>query len=130
MIFILRQFKSVVGPFIVVIISMFTVLGFMAINGFPITAVFGMLPPILMAVGIADAVHIITEYQVYLRAGHDNRTSILKAVNLLGFPYLITSITTAVGFCSLATSPQSPVQELVQVSRSAAGFNPFTFLPL
>ncbi len=111
LIFLLRQFKGVIGPFVVVQVTLILILGFMSITDLPITVMFFMIPSILMAVGIADAVHIISEYQYHLKAGNDNRSSILKTVKLLGFPCLFTSITTAVGFSSLTTASISPIRD-------------------
>ncbi len=112
LVFIFRHIKGVISPFIVIQFALLLLLGYMAINDFPITVMFAMIPGTIMAVGIADAVHIISEYQMFLREGHSNRVSILKAVKMVGFPCLFTSITTAIGFYSLSTSPISPVREM------------------
>ena len=101
---LLRQAKGVSGPFIVVAFALMFVLGFMAINDLPITFFFPVIPTVLLSIGIADAVHIISEYQIHLKAGHDNRKAIVEAVRLLGFPCLFTSITTAIGFSTLTVS--------------------------
>ncbi len=111
-IFLFRQFKGVIGPFVVIQVVIVLVLGLMAMADFPITIMFSMIPAAVMSIGMADAVHIISEYQIHLKAGIDNRTSILKAVKLLGFPCLFTSITTAAGFASLATSSVGPIRDL------------------
>lgn len=100
-----RQVKGVFGPLFVVIFGLLSVLGFMGINDFPITALFAILPSLLIAIGVADAVHIISEYRSYLTAGYDNRRSIIEAVRMLGVPCLFTSATTAVGFASMTISP-------------------------
>ncbi len=112
LILLFRQFKGVIGPFVVVQIALLFVLGFMATADLPITIIFTMIPGAIMAIGIADAVHIISEYQIHLKAGCDNRTSIIKAVKLLGFPCLFTSITTAVGFGSLVTATINPIRDM------------------
>ncbi len=112
LIILFRQFKGIIAPFIVIQLAFLMVLGFMAINDFPITPLFAMIPGVVMAIGIADAVHIISEYQIHLKAGFNNRTSILETVKLLGFPCLFTSITTAVGFGSLIIASMSPIRDM------------------
>ncbi len=111
LVFLLRQFKGIIGPFIVMELTLLLVLAFMAMLDFPITMMFGMIPSVLMAVCLADAIHIITEYQIHLRAGNDNRTSIIEAVRLLGFPCLFTSITTMIGFGSLYFSSIKAIRD-------------------
>ncbi len=108
--FLLRQVKGVIGPFVIVLMALLLILSFMALFKFPITTLFGLIPSMLMAIGIANAVHLATEYQIHLKAGNDNRTAIISAVKLLGFPCLFTSLTTAVGFLSLTTSTINPIR--------------------
>ncbi len=104
LVLLFRQAKGVMGPYIVVAFALLFVLGFMAINDLPRTFFFPVIPAVLLSIGIADAVHIISEYQIQLKAGQDNRASIVEAVRLLGFPCLFTSITTAIGFSTLTVS--------------------------
>ncbi|MDY6933285.1 MAG: MMPL family transporter [Spirochaetota bacterium] len=104
LIYLFRQIKGVVGPYSVILFALLLTLGFMGINKFPVTAMFSMLPSLLMAIGVAISIHIINEYQSHLKAGYDNRTSILGAIKLLGIPCLFTTITTAIGFASLTIS--------------------------
>ncbi len=112
LVFLFRQLKGVISPFVVIQVTLLMVVGFMAINNFPITTMFSMIPAVLTAVGIADAVHIVSEYQIHLKAGYKNRASILKAVKLLGFPCLFTSISTVIGFSSLATASIIPIRDM------------------
>ncbi len=131
LLFLLRQFKGVAGPFIIISITMLLILGFMAIFKLPITTLFGIIPAMIMAIGIADAVHIVSEYQMQLKAGNNNRAAILGAVKQLGFPCLFTSLTTAVGFISLTTSSLSPVRNVglsIAFGILAAFALSFTFL--
>ncbi len=108
--FLLRQFKSAIGPFVIVSMALLLILSFMATFKFPITTLFGLIPSMLMAIGIASAVHLVAEYQIHLKAGHDNRRAIIGAAELLGFPCLFTSLTTAAGFLSLTTSKINPIR--------------------
>jgi len=87
------------------------VLGFMVLFGFPFTTVSPMIVSILAPIAIADAIHILSEYQIHLEKGYDNRRSIIEAVRLLGFPCLFTSLTTAVGFASLSISPMWGIRD-------------------
>ncbi len=125
------QFKGVIGPFVVMQLGLLMVLAFMVLNDFPITSMFGIIPSIMMAIAIADAVHIISEYQIHLKAGHNNRAAIIEGVRLLGFPCLFTSLTTAIGFGSLGTSSMSIIRQLgisVAFGVLAAYFFTFTIL--
>ncbi len=112
LIFLFRQLKGIISPYLVVELTLLLLIGFLAITGLHISLLFSMVPTILLAIGMADSIHIISEYQIHLKTGFDNRTSILKTVKLLGFPCLFTSITTAVGFLSLTNSGILPFREI------------------
>ncbi len=117
---IFHQIKGIVAPFMVTIIALTIVLGIMAVTGSPITMLFSMIPSIILGIGIATAVHVITEYQIHLRKGEDNKTAIINAVKLVGFPCLFTSITTAIGFGSLITSSMSVMRNFGLALASSA----------
>jgi len=106
-----RQVKGVVGPISVVVFSVLLVIGFVGLMDFPVTAMFGATPSLLIAIGVATSVHIINEYRTHIQMGHDNRTSILSAVRLVGMPCLFTALTTTVGFASLLISPISATRD-------------------
>ncbi len=110
--YIFRQFKGIIGPNTVILFSILMVIAFLALTDLPLTMMCAMIPGVLMAVAIADGIHIVSEYQIHLKAGNNNRTSILEAVKLLGFPCLFTSITTAIGFGSLLSSEIGPIRDI------------------
>ncbi len=111
LILLFRQIKGVVGPYVVVMLSILLAIGFMGIADLPITSVFSMIPSIMMAIGLAVSVHIISEYQIHLTNGNGNREAIVKSVRLLGFPCLFTSITTSIGFASQTTSSLGGIRD-------------------
>ncbi len=110
LIFLFHQFKGVAGPFVVVPFAILGVIFFMYFYDVPVTLMFSMVPSLVLGIGIANAVHMISEYQIHLKAGCDNRQAILESVKLVGFPCLFTCITTAIGFGSLYTSSMSAIR--------------------
>jgi predicted RND superfamily exporter protein len=73
--------------------------------GWKLDLMFIMLPNLLIAVGVADAVHIITEYRTYWIELGDRREAAGRALALLGPPCLLTSLTTAAGFGAMSVAP-------------------------
>ncbi|MDY6933287.1 MAG: MMPL family transporter [Spirochaetota bacterium] len=106
-----RQAKVIGGIFLVTIFSLVFVVGIMKIIDFPITALSVITPSLILAIGVATSIHLITEYHSHVKSGYTNRTSIIKAVSMVGFPCLFTSLTTAVGFASVTISPISILRE-------------------
>ncbi|HEY8153553.1 MAG TPA: MMPL family transporter [Myxococcota bacterium] len=86
-------------------------LGAYALAGFQLNAITGLLPPILMVLSLPVSVHLI---QGWLDASGepDNRASrILGVMRRLLFPCFFCSLTTALGFASLATSNMPAVKQ-------------------
>ncbi len=92
---------GVLIPFAVVALSVLWVLGLMAVCGVPLTVVSFILPVLLMAIGIADGIHVLNRYHEVLRGDSDKLNAILQTMKAMKRPVVLTSLTTAIGFLSL-----------------------------
>jgi predicted RND superfamily exporter protein len=77
------------------------VLGFLGYIGKPISILTSFIPIIVLVVGMSDAVHILSEYR-RRRLSQPQQPAIVSTFAALVGPCFYTSITTAVGFASLA----------------------------
>jgi len=107
----LRTLSGVVLPLAVVLLTVIWTAGLMAWLGIPMAMISTTLPVMLIAIGVADAIHILTDYYAGLRSGEEKRSAIRSVVRHIGMAIVLTSVTTLVGFLSLATSP---VQQVMQ----------------
>lgn len=110
LIFIYRSFWGVLIPIIGVVGSVVWCLGLMGIFGNKIDIVNNLLPPIMFVVGMADIIHMTTKYTQELRLGKSKEEAMKATLAKIGSAILLTSITTAVGFASLATSAMVPMR--------------------
>ncbi len=69
-----------------------------------------MIPVFLMPIAILDDVHILSEFFDRLKHGADRLTALREAYKPLYRPMLFTSLTSAVGFGSLALTDIPPVR--------------------
>lgn len=69
------------------------------------------LPAVIMAVGIADAIHLISDYYQHLAAGQNQRDSIVGAFTSVLTPCFYTTITTIAGMLSLLAGELAPLRE-------------------
>ena len=108
--FIFKNLRGVMLPMLVVAVAIIWTLGAMAAAGVPMYTISTMLPVILVAVGIGDALHILSHYEdIVLEDIHrDRRDIVVQLMNELGKPLLITTVTTAVGFLSLWWAEMPP----------------------
>ncbi len=107
-----RRWVCVVVPLLVVLLSMVATVGAMAWAGAPLSLVAEVLPALLLVVGICDAVHVLTLFELDRTAGRERAACIENAMRRAGLPMLLTSITTAGGLASLASASVAPIVDL------------------
>ncbi len=108
----LRSFKGTMITLGVVFLSTIWAFGLMAAVGIPIYAVSTMIPVMLIAIGVADGIHLYSHLHTFV--DHNPHVGKLEAtkdmLKHLWKPVIMTSVTTAVGFISLLTSQVYPVK--------------------
>jgi len=117
------------------VISMLTVvwtMGLLTGTGNTLHIMSSMLPIFLMPIAILDSIHVLSEFfDLYPHSG-DRAATLRHVYRDLQRPLAFTSITTAVGFASLALAPIPPVQVFgifVAVGVFAAWLLTLTLLP-
>lgn len=108
----LRSIKSTILTMAVVFFSVVWSFGLMAAVNIPIYAVSTMIPVMLIAIGVADGIHLYSHLQLYLRKHPDanKREASMDMLQNMWKPVVMTSITTSVGFISLLTSQVYPIK--------------------
>lgn len=109
---VLRSMKATVLTLLVVILSSIWSFGIMAALGIPIYAVTTLIPVLLIAIGVADGIHMFSHLQLFIRSNKakSKEEKIHNMVAEMWKPVVMTSITTAVGFLSLLTSEVYPIK--------------------
>jgi len=103
--------RGVLIPIVIVIFSIVVAMGAMGLLGFPMTMVSFIAPVLLLAIGIADGIHVLNRYGEEVAKGLPKRTAILNTMHEMTGPVVMTSLTTAVGFLSLLSSFFLPQKE-------------------
>jgi predicted RND superfamily exporter protein len=111
-----RTVFGVALPLLVVLVGFLWTLGFMGIMGFPITLATTIIPPLLIVTGVEDSIYILSFYQKNLLRSQDRRGIAHLTSEETFVPCFYTSITTAVGFGSLAITRIEAVYETGIVS--------------
>lgn len=107
-----RTLLGVALPLIVVGLSVLWTIGLMAVSGKPFDLISNIIPTVLLVIGVADAIHLVTHFQLYRKAGLGLSQALKKAVKEVGTATLLTTMTTAVGFLTLTTSTFIPLIEV------------------
>ena len=105
-----RRGAAVVVPLAVVALANLWLFGLMGLFGLKINIVSTSLMALVLAVGVADSVHVVSDYYQQLVEGKPRGQAIAHATASLLVPCLFTSATTCAGFLSLLTSTLQPVR--------------------
>ena len=117
---IFRKFSSMMASIIVVIFTFLIVLSIQVLLGFKLNNFTANVPVFVVAIGIADAMHLIWIYTMARKKGMDNYTAIHYSVKKNLLAIFLTSVTTSIGFASLGISAVVPIQTLGIATASAA----------
>jgi hypothetical protein len=107
------MFRQVAFLIPVALTAMFSVIwamGALIGMGFTVHIMSSMIPVFLMPIAILDDVHILSEFFDRYRVLGDKRQALVEAMRPLYKPMLYTSLTSAVGFASLALADIPPVR--------------------
>ncbi len=99
-----RRMAALPGPLLVVVGSAAGSIGIMAWSGIPYFAITNALPVIIVAISVADAIHILSAYYQYREQDADAplRTLIVRAMTTMARPITLTTLTTIAGFAGIA----------------------------
>ena len=104
----------------VVIFTFMIVLSIQVMLGYKMNNFTANIPVFVVAIGIADAMHLFWIYLIGRRQGKDNHEAIHYSVEKNFLPTLLTSLTTAAGFASLGISHVVPIKTLGIATANAA----------
>jgi uncharacterized protein len=99
-----RSGAGVLIPLLSVGLGALWTLGAMALSGQNINIINTITATLVLVIGVADAIHMMTRYGQERREGHDRRQAMRRALTHVGAACLLTSVTTAVGFLTLLSA--------------------------
>ncbi|MCP4301776.1 MAG: MMPL family transporter [Gammaproteobacteria bacterium] len=105
-----RQSAFLVPVAITAMFSVLWAMGALIGLGFTVHIMSSMIPVFLMPIAILDDIHILSEFFDRYRVLGDKRRALIEAMRPLYKPMLYTSLTSGVGFASLALADIPPVR--------------------
>lgn len=95
-----RNFNSVFFPILIVIIATIWTLGSIAIMGYEITILTGIIPPLLIVIGIENSIFLLNKYQAEFKHHQNKVKALSRMVTRIGSANFLTNATTAAGFAA------------------------------
>lgn len=93
-----RYFNAVFFSMIVVVISVIWSVGTMALLGYNITVLTGLIPPLIIVIGLPNCIFLINKYLEELSKHHNKMKALGRMVQKVGLSNLLANITTSIGF--------------------------------
>lgn len=112
LIYTFRSFLGVAIPLTIILSSVGFTFGLIGLLGVKVNSLTFVLPSILIAISIADAVHILTTFFSSYSKGEELKESLRYSLEKNLYPVFLTSVSTAIGFFSLIYSDIVPVSDL------------------
>ncbi len=110
MFYFFRNLTLIYAPMIVAMVSVIITMSLLVISGQTVHIMSSMIPIFIMPIAVLDAVHILSEFFDYYPRIRSRRLTMDHVMRELFVPMFYTSMTTAIGFASLALVPIPPVQ--------------------
>ncbi|MDR1467753.1 MAG: MMPL family transporter, partial [Spirochaetaceae bacterium] len=110
-----RRFSYVLLPLLTVIVAVIWAIGAMPLFGVRLTMLSMVLPIILIAVGSAYAIHLVSHYKDEINrktlTADEHRAFVLDLVRKLLKPVFLAALTTFAGFISFCFTPITSMRE-------------------
>lgn len=132
MYFFFRRFSLIIAPMVVAVVAIVWTMGLLIGTGHTVHIMISMIPIFLMPIAVVDSIHILSEFFDKYSSNGSRKETFIKVYDKLMTPMLYTSITSAVGFASLALTPIPPVRVFglfVAFGIMAAWFLTLTLIP-
>lgn len=95
-----RTGRAVIFAMIVVIIAVIWVLGTISLFGYKITILTGILPPLLIVIGVENSIFLLNKYLSEYREHGNKIKALSRMISRIGNANLLTNATTAAGFAA------------------------------
>ncbi|WP_419909526.1 efflux RND transporter permease subunit [Hoeflea sp.] len=97
-------------PLGIAMVSSLGAMGALIASGNTVHIMSSMIPIFVMPIAVMDAIHVLSEFADKHSKSRDRKETIRACMDALWQPMLFTTVTTMVGFASLALAPIPPVQ--------------------
>ena len=98
--FFFRSYRATFITLLVVVIGVTWAFGFIGWFRYEITVLSALIPPLIIVIGVPNAVFLINKYQQEIKKHGNQAKSLQRVITKIGNATLMTNITTASGFAT------------------------------
>jgi len=93
-----RNFYAVFFPILVVIMGVVWSIGTLVLFGYEITILTGLIPPLIVIIGIPNSILLLNKYHNELKKHGDQQRALSITIERIAITTLIANVTAAIGF--------------------------------
>jgi hypothetical protein len=106
-----RTVRGVMVPLATVLVGVVWTVGVMVLNGDSINMGTLVLPPLLITLGVAYSIHVVSQYYQEVQPGRTPAQIVSHAMDHVGMPVVVCAFTTMLGFAPFALSPITAIYD-------------------
>jgi len=106
-----RSFRATFISIIVVIVGVVFSFGIMTVLDYNITLLTGLVPPVIIVIGIPNCIYLINKYHTAFKKNKNKDKSLRLMISKIGNITLLTNLTTASGFAAFTLTKSESLQE-------------------
>jgi len=95
-----RSLKAVIPSVLIVGMGVLWAFGTMVLLDFKITVLTGILPPLIIVIGIPNCVFLLNKYHQEYKKHNNKIKALQRAIQKVGYAIFLTNLTTAAGFAT------------------------------
>jgi predicted RND superfamily exporter protein len=93
-----RSFVNFIIPLFLVGVSVVWSMGIIGIAGYKLTILTGIIPPLMVVIGIPNCIYLLNKYHIEFRKHGNKIKALTRIVAKVGPANLLTNFTTSIGF--------------------------------
>jgi len=93
-----RSIRTVLYTSLLVIISVIWSVGYIVLFGYKITILTGLIPPLIIVIGIPNTIFLVNKYQEEFLKHNDKMRSLAVSIEKIGKTTFLANVTTFIGF--------------------------------
>lgn len=109
--FFFRSFRATFITLLVVSIGVIWAFGFIGLFRYEITVLMAMIPPLIIVIGVPNAIFLINKYQQEVKKHGNQAKSLQRVITKIGNATLMTNVTTASGFATFIFTKSQLLRE-------------------
>ena len=98
LLFFFRSLYTLIFSMLVVAIGVVWSFGILVLLGYKITMFIGLLPPLIVVIGIANCIYLLNKYHDEYKTHQNQMKALQRVVSRVGIAVFFTNLTTGIGF--------------------------------